>query len=836
MTNLDQLNKQLAPAIQELQIWVGSPEGRKIGELATNVTGQLLAGKGVQYSPKLQKSALAFRALLARHPAFERGEKWTPDGTVAYLNLFNPTKTKSIDFRLQQETTAILVSGLHALSLEGKMPKGSIESLLAIALGADDLSLALRRMIVDKLSGWHPALPPMGGKIGYYIPTKVIECVGLLRTALGTTGTWLGRAVQGNIPVVDVTGITRVTPGSGTGLDEVTLQGQFASVAPVGARAGFTHNKGHMVASAIVTWDAQQIKAIVPPGVGEGPVGLVYFDQAVAEPDTTAAYAFAEAADHCLGPGGRTIVRASFGLINSAIQPAVPAIPLLPGGENLFHGGPLLRVVLTPEVRETDVLMVEGSNLEPGDQLEVDGVLCPTQPPSANQLSCSLLGLPIKGGLRDVRIVRRRGGSVFFPVRVLPTIKRLVPSVVAPGGSIVLEGSGLSPWDLSATLNGETAVVTDVQLQTLQVRAFRPRAQPPAPNPNGEVVELIIFDRGIEIKRYSVTLAVYRIVALGDSIMWGQGLLESQKFSELVAGRILADGKTVYRQDRTANSGASITNPAGSPGDFVCGANPSAFDVAAAGLPQNLTGEKNCGATSIAGQVTQWAAVPADIRARVDLVLLNGGINDLGVTSLLDPFQSEAALTATTLRLFDQMRTVLLALAAPGTSALDVFPNARIVVTGYYPIVSAESDFAAVFAAAAAIGVVGVSSLGGGVTTGVAFQIYRAKLIRMSEVFAATANATLATAVRAAGDPRVKFVMPDWRPENCTFGPNPYVFGLRFPVEPEDPVAAGRRVACNLPCGNSGVPPGAITCPIASLAHPNARGAQAYADAIMRGL
>jgi lysophospholipase L1-like esterase len=44
---------------------------------------------------------------------------------------------------------------------------------------------------------------------------------------------------------------------------------------------------------------------------------------------------------------------------------------------------------------------------------------------------------------------------------------------------------------------------------------------------------------------------------------------------------------------------------------------------------------------------------------------------------------------------------------------------------------------------------------------------------------------------------------------------------------PEDPVAAARAAACPVAPGLSGIP-----TLIASIGHPNAKGAQAYADAI----
>lgn len=60
----------------------------------------------------------------------------------------------------------------------------------------------------------------------------------------------------------------------------------------------------------------------------------------------------------------------------------------------------------------------------------------------------------------------------------------------------------------------------------------------------------------------------YRIVVLGDSIQWGQGLLEPQKFSELVRQTIGRElGREAIIEHRFANSGAVL----GAPGDTWAG-------------------------------------------------------------------------------------------------------------------------------------------------------------------------------------------------------------------------------------------------------------------------
>src|SRR5271165_4953399 len=106
----------------------------------------------------------------------------------------------------------------------------------------------------------------------------------------------------------------------------------------------------------------------------------------------------------------------------------------------------------------------------------------------------------------------------------------------------------------------------------------------------------------------------FRIVSIGDSIIWGQGLLPEEKSSTLVQQALLPrfpDGVTL---ENLAHSGAII----GASG--------------ATGTPQ--VGEVPASRLSIIEQCDAFADSPET----VDLVLMNGGINDVSVATILNPF------------------------------------------------------------------------------------------------------------------------------------------------------------------------------------------------------
>jgi hypothetical protein len=168
------------------------------------------------------------------------------------------------------------------------------------------------------------------------------------------------------------------------------------------------------------------------------------------------------------------------------------------------------------------------------------------------------------------------------------------------------------------------------------------------------------------------------------------------------------------------------------------------------------------------------------------------------------------------------------------------FPNVeRIIVTGYYPIVSAESDLEALFVAIAGLGLlasvvtggVGLPVVGFGPLGALLFKEWlRRRLVQRSALFSDVANASLRLAIEGSGDSRIALAVPSFGPSNAVFAIDSYLFGVGVSTSgliPLDPVAPSRLA---LPgCAAT------VTCRVASLGHPNAAGARAYFDAI-RGL
>ena len=327
------------------------------------------------------------------------------------------------------------------------------------------------------------------------------------------------------------------------------------------------------------------------------------------------------------------------------------------------------------------------------------------------------------------------------------------------------------------------------------------------------------------------------VVAIGDSIMWGQGLAEPQKFS-FRARDWLADRMGVPATLSVfARSGAIIgAGPSGDePNCFVAGelpdSNPTVWLQAnvAAGNPQR----SGC-------ILPTRPAVPA---LDVDLVLVDGGINDIEVTKILDP---TAPSMATLVNQFCETRMDWLLTNLPA-----LFPNAKFVVTGYFPIVSTQSDLKEIGILLAALGLVAGTivgnSVGGplGAATGAtdgailgaaATPVLRDALASRSATFHSLVSAALQRSVDRA-NARVKrndfaFAEPGFGPANSYAAPDTWL----FKVAEEDPARAGRVPACRAAYGTLTLDPERMKCWNASMGHPTPRGAEAYFASVTRAL
>lgn len=292
---------------------------------------------------------------------------------------------------------------------------------------------------------------------------------------------------------------------------------------------------------------------------------------------------------------------------------------------------------------------------------------------------------------------------------------------------------------------------------------------------------------------------VYEMVVLGDSVLWGQGLMEEQKTSTIVQCRIAEKLGRPVRKRVYAHSGATLIQ-SGNLLNLKDGEVPSSFPHIA----------------------LQVECVPNP--GQVDLVLLNGCINDVGAEVLFDPTTSPEEIGIEKLSK-DKCREPIRSLL---TRIGKRFPKAIVVVPGYYPFFSDRTP---------------------GMTMRFVSQLFlwMAKtkgepnrwpdsgdhMIRKSTVWHEVSDKMLREAVEESGGEegiagRVVFVPVRFLPENAYGAPESLLWG----ITEHDNVAFSRWWKC---LDRANVPE-RMRCINASAFHPNPNGAIAYADAILRTL
>ncbi len=327
-----------------------------------------------------------------------------------------------------------------------------------------------------------------------------------------------------------------------------------------------------------------------------------------------------------------------------------------------------------------------------------------------------------------------------------------------------------------------------------------------------------------------LSAAPFNMVVLGDSIMWGQGLNEQQKFSYNVAQWI---GKrlpgTEVRRHVLAHSGARILK------DGAADAKPPTHGEVPNHFPsitkQLALFHGRPGVSSPYGQLPR--------SEDVSLVLLDGGINDFNTKTILtlDPTVGRAWVRKITRRdCVDRMKELL-------PNVVDAFPNAKVVITNYFQIISEQSNMVLIWELLQLWNVVGLPL--NGISSGLrrkladqslAFHLestagFREAVDEVSRLRSGTRpapNAGLPERLGAAQlkPSRVVLAEAPFGPQNSYGAPDRYLFYMNEP----DPAASERKPECQKE--ESETSPDFPNCLVAAAGHPNVRGAQAYTKAI----
>ncbi|MDQ4079194.1 MAG: SGNH/GDSL hydrolase family protein [Gemmatimonadota bacterium] len=314
----------------------------------------------------------------------------------------------------------------------------------------------------------------------------------------------------------------------------------------------------------------------------------------------------------------------------------------------------------------------------------------------------------------------------------------------------------------------------------------------------------------------------FDMIVLGDSIMWGQGLKDEQKFSYRVEQWVRDQLPGVHvRRHVLAHSGARIK-----------------ADAAEDAKPPKH-GEVPWRYPSITAQLERAKTIVDP--ASVSLILLDGGINDFGSKVIVNPdptVDADWVRRVTREKTVDRMKGLLPKVA-------DAFPNAKVVLTNYFLIVSRKSELVILWEllrawelieppktewvrdkmAAHALAFHEESTAG----FREAVREVTQKLLATNNTKTTLPRRNVAMNVERLALPPSRVALADvgFGPEHAYGAPQTRLFYVNEP----DPAASVRKPMCvaQLPDGS----PEFANCLIAASGHPNVAGARAYADAII---
>jgi hypothetical protein len=324
----------------------------------------------------------------------------------------------------------------------------------------------------------------------------------------------------------------------------------------------------------------------------------------------------------------------------------------------------------------------------------------------------------------------------------------------------------------------------------------------------------------------------YEMLVVGDSLIWGQGLKEENKSYSLVKKWLETEvfaGKRRVNLNLKAHSGASLTLP---------------YEEAAVlkKLEKNSTEylfrEIPASFPSIWEQIDLARKEYADPNS-VNLILLTGSITDVTLLEILKIFGDNKKLSADISKhCYESMLRFLKHAAA-------TFPNALIVVGGYFPIVSNKTSTKKLFNAAFELYNYPrpLKPVLNNVVTRQFLKLLHKRVTKSSRIWFAESNLELQKAVNQLnaeiGAQRAVFVKSPFTEENSYAAEKTVLWELKKKGRLDDAYFKERLAQCKnelAPLIKSGLSYNARFCELAAISHPNPEGAKLFAGAIQNTL
>lgn len=328
------------------------------------------------------------------------------------------------------------------------------------------------------------------------------------------------------------------------------------------------------------------------------------------------------------------------------------------------------------------------------------------------------------------------------------------------------------------------------------------------------------------------TARPFEFLVVGDSLIWGQGLEEKDKFYTLTAKWLRTqhfDGRRDVVLKVKAHSGSTIKFHPAEAEKYRKAGRDEAYE---------FHPEVNVGFPSSWKQIEVAAEEYRSAgKAGADLIMISGGITDVTTSAVYDPNGNDDELRAKIKQYCgDDMYDTL-------DMAVRKNPNAQIVVVGYFHALSKYSSGSKALNAwlealsfPRALKFIANNPL----VRPFYFNRLKRNAIRRSKVWHEESDRQLSDTVDRInarhGSSRAIFVRTPLTDEHATEAPNTMLFRMRKGGVVSDPRARERVKACRetLPPlkKSTGIDYSVRLCEVAAIGHPDERGARAYADAI----
>jgi lysophospholipase L1-like esterase len=344
----------------------------------------------------------------------------------------------------------------------------------------------------------------------------------------------------------------------------------------------------------------------------------------------------------------------------------------------------------------------------------------------------------------------------------------------------------------------------------------------------GSVAALFVANRAV----FSLdeTDKKFEILVIGDSLIFGQGLKEENKTYSIVKTWLQSELKREVKLNIKAHSGARISlHEEDLNGLKRGGKDDSTY--------YNL--EVPLSFPSIESQI-KLAEKDYEKPQNLDLIMLTGGITDLEVADILNGKGNDAKLKADIVKYCRDSMFSLLAQSA------NAFPNAKIIVVGYYPPISNKSKGSKVFNAMLELYKIPrpLKPFVNNVLTRQFLKGLKKRAIKRSQIWFEDSNREFQNAVAKLNEkfdkPRAFFVKSPIDEETCYGTKNTLLWEMGKKGKTNDEIYDARKIGCIAALDE-------ITkttklkyprrfCELSGLGHPNIEGSKAYAEAIKEKL